>query len=228
MLVFAGNPRVIRGCYLSRKIALLLAALLLANIAWVGAQESDPEQDPFTPQSRTNQRSLGDQAFAISAGLFVPLPVYLLNDWPKAGYTKGFTDSKLSIGGLGSLAYSFYLSGNFKLGIQVTGSFARDINYNFAYLIPIVAKASWEFHPWSRISIPLHIGLGMVMTSYKDYFVIDPIIRPGFGVYFDWNYEWSFGMDMSYWFVPQLGSSDKSQRSIAQFVDVTLTAEYHF
>ena len=215
---------------MSRKTVILISALLLLSTAWVSAQESDPEESPFTPQVRTNQRSLGDQAFAITAGVLFPLPTYLLNDWPAAGFSKGFTDSQLAVGGMGSLTYSFYLSGNFKLGIQVTGSFARDINYNYAYVIPIVAKASWEFHPWSRISIPVHMGLGMAMTSWNDFFTIDPIIRPGFGVYFDWNYEWSFGMDMTYWFIPQISTSAefKNQRSIAGFLDLSLTAEYHF
>ena len=211
---------------MSRKIIALLTVLLFVNIVWVGAQESDPEQSPFTPQEQMNQRSLGDKSFAISAGIFAPLPFYLLNGL--AGYPEGFTDSQLSVGGMGSLAFSFYLSGNFKLGIQVSGSFARDINYNYLYLIPIMAKASWEFHPWNRISIPIYLGLGMAMSSYKDIFVIDPIVRPGFGVYFDWNYEWSFGVDFSYWFVPQLGSSDEAARSIGQFMDISLTAEYHF
>ena len=210
------------------KISLLLAVLLVSGLAGLGAQESEPEEGPFTPQIRTNQRSMGDQTFAITAGVLFPLPTYLLNDWPIAGYEKGAIASNLSVGGVGSLAYSFYLSGNLKMGLQVTGAFTREINRNYAYMIPIVIKTSWEFHPWNRVTIPVHLGAGLVMTSYKDFFVIDPILRPGFGVYFDWSYEWSFGMDTSYWFIPQIGASNKSERSIGQFMDLTLTAEYHF
>ena len=66
------------------------------------------------------------------------------------------------------------------------------------------------------------------MSSWKQNFTVDPIIRPGFGVYFDWSTEWSFGADMTYWFVPQLSADDSQYDAIGNFLDVTLSAEYHF
>ncbi len=213
---------------MSRKNVILASILLLLAAGWSAAQDSEPEETPFTPQNRTNQRSLGDQSFGITAGVFVPLPTYLLQSY--GTYSPGFTDSKLSVGGMGSLTYSFYLNDNLKLGVNLTGSFTRDINSIFAYLIPVSIKASWEFHPWSRVSIPVHLSMGMCMTSWNDYFVIDMILKPGLGVYWDYSYEWSFGMDFGYWFIPQLGtgSGNENQRSIASFLDISLTAEYHF
>ena len=213
---------------MSRKATLFIASLIFMIAGFAGAQDNEPEEDPFTPQIRTNQRSMGDQAFAITAGLFFPLKTYLSNDWSEAGYSTGLTDSHLGVGGTGGLGYSFYLSGNLKLGLELAGSFSKDINSNYAYTIPIFLKGAYEFHPFNRISVPIHLGLGICMTSWKDYFVADLILKPGFGVYFDWSYEWSFGIDTSYWFVPQWSPDDKEQRSIANFMDVTLTAEYHF
>ncbi len=211
-----------------RKFFLIAISLLLLNFGLLGAQEETPEENPFTPQSRTNQRSLGDQAFAISAGVMFPLFTVLLEDYPAAGFSAGVTDTQLSVGGIGSLTYSFYLSSNIKLGIQLGGTFMWDINRNLLYMIPITVKGTYEFHPFSRMTIPIHLALGINMTSWNEFFIVDPLIRPGFGVYFDWNAEWSFGMDFTYWFIPQLNVDVAGQKSIINFMDVTLAAEYHF
>jgi hypothetical protein len=213
---------------LPNKLILIAASLLYLNSGLIGAQEESPEKGPLTPQTRMNQRSLGDQAFSISAGLIVPLFTVLLNDIPAIGYQAGITDTQLTLGGMGSLTYSFYLSENVKLGLQLGGTFQWDINRNLIYMIPIAVKGSYEFHPFSRMTIPIHLALGINMTSWKEEFVIDPLIRPGFGVYFDWNVEWSFGMDITYWFIPQLNSNDERFNSLGNFMDANIGAEYHF
>ena len=204
-----------------KKLILLTVSILLLNFGFLWAQEDSPEQGPLTPQSRTNQRSLGDQASTISAGVILPLFTVLLND-------NRVTDTQLTVGGMGSLTYSFYLSANIKLGLQLGGTFQWDINRNLLYMIPISVKGSYEFHPYSRLTIPVHLALGINMTSWKEEFTVDPLIRPGFGIYFDWNIEWSFGMDFTYWFIPQLGSSDKRFNSLGNFMDINIGAEYHF
>ena len=211
-----------------RKLILLTVSILLLNFGYLGAQEDSPEQGPLTPQSRTNQRSLGDQAFTISAGVIVPLFTVLLNDNPDINNSAGVTDTQLTVGGMGSLTYSFYLSANVKLGLQLGGTFQWDINRNLLYMIPISIKGSYEFHPYSRLTIPVHLALGINMTSWKEEFTVDPLIRPGFGVYFDWNVEWSFGMDFTYWFIPQLSSKDERFDSLENFMDINIGAEYHF
>ncbi|PIE04949.1 MAG: hypothetical protein CSA76_01515 [Spirochaetales bacterium] len=207
-------------------LCLLILTVSAAGMLW--AEDAEPDNGSFTPQMRTNDRSKGDQTFNISAGIFIPLPVMLLNDWPASGYNAGVTSSKLAVGGVGSLAYNFHITGNIKAGLQLAGSFSKDINKNFMYSIPILIKGAYEFHPHGRISVPLSLGLGINMTSYKDNFLVDMILRPGAGVYYDWSYEWSFGLDISYWFVPQLSPKSKEQWSIGNFMDITLGAEYHF
>jgi len=213
---------------LLKKLILIAGSLLLLNFVVLWAQEEAPEQGPLTPQSRTNQRSLGDQAFSISAGVIIPLFTVLLNDNSETGNPAGVVDTQLSAGGMGSLSYSFYLSANVKVGLQLGGTFKWDINRNLLYMIPITVKGSYEFHPFSRLTIPIHLALGINMTSWKEEFTVDPLIRPGFGVYFDWNVEWSFGMDITYWFIPQLNSNDERFDSLVNFMDINISAEYHF
>lgn len=204
--------------------------MLLLNMGAIVSQEvAPPEEPPFVPQVQMNQRSLGDQALAITAGLYIPLFTVLLNDWPATGYKAGVHPPHLNLGGMGTLAYSVYLSPNWKLGLQVSGSFAQDLNGNFAYTIPIAFKGSYEFHPWGRVSIPVFLAAGVSLTSWKDdNFLVDLMIQPGFGIYFDWSYEWSFGLNLGYIFIPQIGLDNAHERSIGNFMEVTLTAEYHF
>ncbi|OQX29711.1 MAG: hypothetical protein B0D92_02245 [Spirochaeta sp. LUC14_002_19_P3] len=212
-----------------KKLLAIAVILLLLTIGTVAGQEGNAPGEPFVPQLRINQRSLGDQAFAITAGLYIPLFTVLLEDWDGTNYTKGATPPHLYPGGAGAITYSVYLSPNWKLGLQLNGSFSQDINGNFAYTIPITVKASYEFHPWSRVTIPIFIGTGIAMTSWKDdNFLVDFILKPGVGVYFDWSYEWSFGLDFSYLFIPQAGLGGARESSIGNFLEITLTAEYHF
>lgn len=210
------------------KTLLCIIVLALLNLGQIWSEEESPEADPFIPQIETNQRDLGDQSFAISAGLFIPLFTVLLADWP-SGPEAGAHETHLNAGGTGSLTYSVYLNSNWKIGLQIAGSFSEDINKNFAFIIPITIKANYEFHLWNRFTLPIFLQYGISMTSWQDdNFSVDMILRSGFGFYFDWSYEWSFGMDISYWLIPQINSQNDWERSLGNFMDISLAVEYHF
>ncbi len=214
--------------YFSR-VLFLVSSMLVLNAHSLIGQEVLPDEDPFVPQLNLNQRSLGDQSLAITVGIFIPLFTILLDDFPNTSYKAGTYPPNMYAGGAGSLTYSIYLSPNWKIGLQVSGSFSQDINENFTYMVPISLKGSYEFHPWGRVTIPIFLNAGISLTSWKDdNFLVDIYLRPGVGIYFDWSYEWSFGLDVGYVFVPQLGSENANERSIGNFMDITLTAEYHF
>jgi len=207
---------------------LLIIALSLLLIEVTTAQEDGPEENPFVPQSAINQRYQGDQSFSIAAGAIIPLFTTLLHDIDISGKGSGATKTQLTVGGVGYLTYSLYAFPNIKLGLQLGGSFEWDINRNLLYMIPLVLRGTYEFRPLGRMTIPLHLGIGINMASWKEEFEVDFLLKPGFGLYFDWNVEWSFGVDFSYLFVPQLASKDKQYNAIANFMDITLVAEYHF
>jgi len=208
--------------------SLLIVTLFPLFIGIVNAQENIPEKNPFVPQSTVNQRYQGDQSFSISAGIIIPLFTVLLHDIDISEKGAGGTKSQLTLGGIGYLTYNFYLFPNIKLGLQLGGTFKWDVNRNLLYMVPLVLRGAYEFRPLGRMTIPLYLGLGIDMVSWKEEFEVDFLLKPGFGVYFDWNVEWSFGVDFYYWFVPQLASKDKQYNSIVNFLDITLAAEYHF
>jgi len=225
MLEFAGNLHDLR---IALPKTLLIMALPLLFIGVIGSQENTPEDNPFIPQSKINQRYQGDQSFSISAGTVIPLFTVLLHDISISEKGAGASKTQLTVGGVGYLTYNVYLFPNIKLGLQLGGTFEWDINRNLLYMIPLVLRGSYEFRPLGRMTIPLHLGLGINMASWKEEFEVDFLLKAGFGMYFDWNVEWSFGVDFYYWFVPQLASKDEQYDSIANFSDITLAAEYHF
>ncbi len=220
---------VMKSQSLLSKSLLLTITLFILHTGKSSSQEMPSPDEPPLPQMAINHRSLGDQTFAITAGIYIPLFTILLNDWDAVGYKAGAYPTHLNAGGAGALTYSVYLSSHWKIGFQIGGSFSQDINSNFVYTIPLTFKGSYEFHPWSRVTIPVFMSTGISLTSWKDdNFLVDWIITTGFGVYFDWSYEWSFGMDFRYIFIPQLGLENANERGIGNFMDITLTAEYHF
>jgi len=204
--------------------ALLIIVLFPLFTGITGAQE----ENPFTPQNALNQRFQGDQTFSIAAGTVIPLFTVLLHSIDISEKEAGVTKAQLSVGGVGYLSYGVYLLPNIKLGLQLGGTFERDINRNLLYMVPLVLEGTYEFRPLSRMTIPLHLGLGINMTTWKEEFEVDFLLKPGLGAYFDWSTEWSFGVDIYYWFVPQLSSKNEQYDSIANFMDITLVAEYHF
>ena len=162
-------------------------SLLLLNSPILYALEEKPSRIPV---NRINQRALGEQVFTISGGVNIPLFTLLLNDNP--GVAAGARDSKLNVGGGGALAYSFYLSPNIKLGLRFSANFTQDINDNWLYLVPVIVRGAYEFHPLNQLSIPIHLGLGISFNTWNKDFLVDPMLSFGFGVDFDWSADWSF------------------------------------
>ena len=204
------------------KILFALSLLLLSSFI-LYAQEEEPSRIPV---NRINQRALGEQTFAISGGVNIPLFTLLLNDNP--GVAAGARDSKLNLGGGGALAYSFYISPNIKLGLRFSANFTQDINNNWLYLVPVVVRGAYEFHPLNQLSIPVHLGLGISFTTWNTDFLVDPMLSAGFGVYFDWSADWSFGVDFSYLFIAELASKNPESHAIVNFLEIFLSVKYHF
>jgi len=169
---------------------------------------------------------MGDQIFSINAGLFIPL--FIHNPSPASG-EDAINSSNLSIGGTGSLYYGAYLNNNFQLGMEIGAMFSRSPNDNNFYMVPITFRGSYEFQLKNNLfSIPVFLGAGMCMTSYLEDFHVDMIFKPGAGFFWNYSSNWSFGTNMTYWWVPQIYPSDSELNRLGNFMDVSLSAVYHF
>lgn len=183
------------------------------------AQEEGEEE--IAKPRKIDYHSMGDQVFGINAGFFIPLFFQNPNDGSIAS-------TNLSLGGNGSLYYGAYLNNNFQVGMEIGAMFSSSPNDNNFYMIPITLRATYELQFLNNlISVPLYIGYGVNMTSYQDNFNVEMIFKPGFGVFWNQSASWSFGVNTTYWWVPQL-YSDPDDNRFGNFLDVSLSAVYHF
>jgi hypothetical protein len=198
-----------------RSCPLVFAAIVLfaSGLAPVFAADS-PSQQP-------SQYGMGDQTLAINAGVFVPLfllpgPVSLLSGNPP----------HLSLGVVGSLGWAAYVAPQVRLGMDVAGDFTLSPNGNSLLMLPFVAKASYIFTAYP-FEVPVTLGVGMNIVKYVDKSTIDLLLRPGVSGYWIFNSSWSFGLNLNWWFDMQF-APDPTQSRIGNFLEISLSALYHF
>ncbi len=195
----------------------VVIVLLLALAGPLFAAES--------PSGQPSQYSLGDQTLSINAGMFVPL--FLL-----PGGTVLLAPSSpggpphLTLGAVGSLNWAAYLGPQVRLGLDVAGNFTVSPNGNSLLMLPFIVKGSWVFTVYP-FEIPVSLGVGMNIVKYVDKSTIDLLVRPGISGMWIFNASWSFGLNLNWWFDMQFASNPADSR-IGNFLEVTLSALYHF
>ncbi|GAB1481592.1 hypothetical protein MASR2M78_04070 [Treponema sp.] len=161
--------------------------------------------------------SRGDQTFVIALGTTIPLTFY---------GDSGSIDSQLSVGGLGSLNYNYYLSPNFALGGEVNGMFSGTVGGNVLFMVPFGVKATWHFIK-SPFEFPLSLTLGGASQSYLDGNYFGLFIKPAAAAYWRFNPDWSFGINTAWWWLPQW-TNNQATTVYGNFLELTLAARYHF
>lgn len=203
----------------NKKLILLLTLLVFIS-GYLYAAKSDDDDDEDT---YVESYSLGDQMFFINGGVFIPL-FFFDKDMDTF-------DNNLTLGGTGFLCWQVFLSNHISVGAELGGMFALSPNKRVLYMIPLMAKATYwfRFYPFE---IPIFLGLGGNLSVLEEAAHIDFIAKPGFGFYWNFNEEWAFGADVSYWFVPQMysgsGKVPSSNSMFGNFMDVTLSVLFRF
>ena len=170
-------------------------------------------------KSEPSQYSLGDQTMSINAGLFVPLFFLAPNG--------AISAPNLSLGVVGSLCWAAYVAPQVRIGAEVAGNFTLSPNSNTLLMLPFLAKASYVFTAYP-FEIPLSFALGMNIVKYVDKSTIDLLIRPGASVYWIYSSSWSFGLNFNYWFDMQFNGTTPANARIGNFLEISLSALYHY
>jgi len=209
---------------LTDKYRLLISAFILLIISMVPVYSQEAEQPEEPKLEKIEYYTLGDQCFSINAGLFIPL--FFMDFTP--GASSAVSATHLTVGGTGSLAYEAYLSNNLKLGMEVGGMFAKSPNGNNVFMVPITAKFGYEFH-FGQFSMPIYLGAGINIISYQDYETnVQFLLKPGISLYWNYNSNWGFGGNLVYWVAPDLVLSNPDESRVGNFLDFTISAQYHF
>lgn len=159
----------------------------------------------------------GDQTFVISLGTIIPTVFF---------GSSGTFSSNLSVGGTGYLNYNYFINSNVSLGGEVGGMFAGTLGKNMLYMIPFGFRATYQFIA-GRFEFPLSLTLGAASEGYLNEGYFGLFLKPSAAVYWRFSPEWSFGLGTAWWWVPQW-VSDSSQNSYGNFLDISLSARYHF
>lgn len=194
--------------------------ILVTAAMSVSAQEGETETEEaevFIPTY-----TLGDQMLSINLGLFIPL---FFHPFDGAVMSTGLT-----IGGVGSLQWQAFLNNNLSLGLELCGMFSFSRNLDVLFMLPITARISYTFRSFP-FEFPIYLGAGVNFSRHEDMFKIDPILKPGVSVFWNATSEWAFGLNVVYWWIPQIYLGDlprASQGGFGNFMEITLSALYHF
>jgi hypothetical protein len=199
---------------LNRLQLVPLLVLLLVIPSGLSAQDEDA----------IDIYGLGDQTFSINAGPLLPLFIHGVD----RGFVSGF--SKLSLGAAGSLKWAAYLNNDLTVGLDLGGMFAFTLLNRTLVMLPVTGMVTYafQFYPFEA---HIHAGVGVNFTKLDNDLYVGPIIKPGASIYWNFNGEWSFGLQTEYWWVPEIyfgTSPPSSQTNFANFLGITLTTLYHF
>lgn len=200
--------------------SLFAAIFALLAIAALSAQEKGdklPIESDWAGASPTLYNP-GDQTFSISLGMIQPL-FYQRADGTAA-------EMKSYTGGAGSLSYNYFLTPNFALGGEFGGMFSSTLGGNMLFIMPFGLRATFQF-VLSPFEFPISLMVGGASQGYLSTNYFGLIVKPGAGAYWRYSPDWSFGVNATYWWVPQFTASTDTT-IYGNFLELTLTARYHF
>ena len=203
---------------------LLLTALLFSAAASVfpsAAKLSDGKSDYEAPVYVRNQQ--GDQNIKLSLGVVFPM------NFPDAESLFHADKHQLSIGGMGTLGYHYFLTGNIALGFDVGFGFNTTIGSHILNYVPVLFSATYQF-AWKRLEFPVSLNAGFAWESYnnKNYFP-GLVLRPEAGVHFRINENWSVGLEGAWMILPQFCEwYDSGKNYTGHFFTLAAAARYYF
>jgi len=201
-----------------QKAGILTLILLMALPFLLAAQdEDDPSIDweniPYDLFAR------GDRTLVISLG--VTLPMVFFNDGKIIEH-----QIDPPIGGTGSFVLNYFMMPKLTIGGEVGGMFLPTIAGNTLYMIYLGAKVGTQFNI-GLFEFPLGLSTGMAWQTYLNLGHYGLYVRASGSALFRATINWAFGLTASWFWFPQWTGNSKKDVS-GNFVDLTLSARYHF
>ncbi|MCL2180120.1 MAG: hypothetical protein FWB83_03245 [Treponema sp.] len=204
-----------------RKAWVIVILLLISFPVLLAAQQGgdDPSVETDWDYYSTDLYMAGDQSFIISLG--VALPVLFIQNG-------GLIDPQFTppVGGIGSLAYNYYLNPHFYVGAELNGFFIHTIQENTMFVIPLGIRAGTQLIA-GPFEFPFTLTLGMIWHRYLDWTYFGLYAKAGVAAYFRATTQWSFGLVANWGWLPQW-TNDSSRNVDGNFLDLMLSARYHF
>ena len=203
----------------------LFAALFLTAAAsafsYDAVRLSENDENYIQPVYHSVQK--GDQNISISIGLSIPL------NFPDIESLFHEDEHQLSIGGMGTLGYHYFVNSCIALGFDVGFGFNVTIGSHIFNYVPMMF--SFTYQPsWRNLEFPLSLNAGVAWESYNNHnYFPGLVLKPEAGVHYRINENWSLGLDASWMLLPQFCEwYDKGENYIGQFATLSLAARYYF
>jgi len=158
----------------------------------------------------------GDKAFVITLGTI--FPTYF-------GGISANNHGIRQVGGTGALTFVYFLNPNFFLGGELSAMFTGTRGGNMLYVVPMGIRAGYQF-VYGRFEYPLSLMIGIAPQKKQEDGYFGFIAKGSASVFWRFSPDWSFGLNTSWWFVPQWPK--EGPNVIGNFFELTLSARYHF
>lgn len=214
---------------LARKLIMPLVFFALTIGMYAQEDDYDDEDDIIAIESdwasaNFGVYSKGDQTFSINLGLVKPL-FYVDGQ-------NGYLGTNMELGAIGALGYNYFLNAHFFLGGELGGMFCATEGNNMYFIIPIGFRAGYQF-VIKRFEFPFSLMIGVAPQTHSQLSYFGLFSKASGSAYFRFNAEWSFGLNTSFWWVPQW--TEKSRIGYSGHVNIhgffwefDIGARYHF
>ena len=172
----------------------------------------DSEWEDYSPTLYTK----GDKMFIITIGTV--FPTYF-------GGISGNNHGLGKVGGTGALGFSYFLNSNIFLGGELSAMFISTKGGNMLYIVPMGIRAGYQF-VYRRFEFPLSMMIGGAPQKKQEDGYFGFIMKWSASAFWRFNPDWSFGLNTSWWFVPQWPKEGPNVNG--NFFELTLSARYHF
>jgi hypothetical protein len=214
--------------------ALCAAALFLALAFPLAAQDEDEDEQEERNNPPIDSRwdgsflevyAKGDSVFNINLGVIFPMAF-------SAGSVSQYDPP---FGGTGALSGSYFLNSHVFVGGGVQGMFTPTIGEHMLYIVPMGPHIGYIWTA-GRFEFPLSLMAGWSWQMYLDHLYFGVFAKPQVSALFRAFSDWSFGLTAAWWIVPQWGTQKtedtgktvKGRDAVGNFLELTLTAQYHF
>ena len=218
--------KVLRSAFL---LLMLVSALFLHAQYREGAGDDEDEGGVNIESDWSRAANLyngGDQLICINLGLVQPLFF--------SEQEEGYLKTQMHLGGFGSLAYNYFLDSHWYLGAELGGMFASTVGRSMFYIVPIGVRGGYQLI-LNRFEFPLSLMIGFAPQSYNQRTYFGLFSKFAAGAFYRYNAEWSFGLNTSFWWVPEWSDKNRpfASRTTAInihgfFLEMSLGVRYHF
>jgi hypothetical protein len=201
---------------------IFLCYLLFFTGAAVFAQEDEETTEEEVPSDDyegviPSLYSNGEQNFSLTLGPVIPLFYTGENE---------IADANVNVGGGLYLSYNYFFTPHFFVGGEAGGMFSGTIGENMLYIVPFGLRAGYQV-TLGKFEFPFSLMIGGATQKYleTDYFGL--FLKPMASVFFRLTPDWSFGLNASWWIVPEWTKEPRKNME-GHFLEISLSARYHF